>query len=231
MKNVARLAGLVVLALAMVSPAAVVFSDDFSGVDGSAWDASKWDVAAYSGAAGASVSGGVGTLGTAGNYNFPQVWAVSTFTGTLSPGQSVTYSADILSYYGYNATARVWVDGAVTVFIDKTDWGAANVSVDVGGANVWTGSGVPTGFSITLTDATYAISLPGTSTDTGSLNGTHSLASSYTGNGALGFFVQNNTGWAQCFMEVDNVAIDVVPEPMTLAMLAMGGLAMLRRRK
>ncbi len=77
-----------------------------------------------------------------------------------------------------------------------------------------------------LNDGTVSISVNGTAFDFGGGNTTFSLANDFASNHvAFGGFAAANAGR----FEFDN--LNVVPEPASLALLASGGLMVLRRRR
>jgi hypothetical protein len=227
MKRTQWIIGSIVLGLLVVSaPAATIFSDDFAGADGSPLDAGKWVTSGS-----ASIQGGAGVLSGATQ------WAntsVSSTTGAdlTVPGQTATYTCShVVS--GYYMEGNVGVQGLVDLYFKPDAYGDAFV-VSVGGNSLGV---LPFGartashtVSIALTPTTYTISVTTDANVTNTLAGSYTLPAGYTG-GAWFFRTQNNAGWTSSSASIDNVRIDVVPEPITVSLLIGGVLFGLRRRR
>jgi hypothetical protein len=230
----------VLLMLVGAANAAVVFSDDFTGLNGSAVDSTKWSTFAMDGAA-------VAISDNQAHITSNAMWAFGAMTSTTSadffgPGVTATYTVDVRHGYTLYGQSEVGVGGAggSLKLHWTTEWPGGAMTyytLTTTGSNpqtLWSGSrwwDEGQTITIALTPTTYSVSLYDPKTDSvwASPSGSHGLASSdFPNGGYLTLYTLRGNG-NDMDDAFDNASIDVVPEPVTLTLLA-GGLAMLRRR-
>ena len=225
--------------------AATVFSDDFTGVNGDPLDGSKWTNTSMDG------SGGTIQDNMARLYSTVQ-WRQAQLTSTtgadfFSPGAAAMYRVDYhLGYgdclYGWRTMDVAGASRRLVLEWTNEPWDThfylytCNMDYSyngVGRVNLWEGvRGTTWGddgqtLSITLTPTEYSLDLIA-STVSGSTTGTHGLnASDFPDGGFLVITTRKNA--SDEYISFDNAMIDYVPEPATLGLLALGGLA--RRRQ
>lgn len=232
-----RMCTLTAVALGLIlvgsASASIVFSDDFTGSNGSPLDSTKWTF---------ERSNGTGTIENNaaqlyGNSDWAKTWVTST-TGAdfLAAGQTVTYSATLASIGGpYTEGSFGVADAATMSYKFNGDWNRNDVTLtlNIAGTSVGTftiNANTSHDFSIVLTPTTYAVTMAGVNSGASSYTGNYSL-SSYASGGRFIFRTQHNAGnWVDSALRFDNVAIDVVPEPATLIVLASGTAGLIRRR-
>lgn len=227
MKRTPWIISSIALGLWVVSaPAATIFSDDFAGADGSALDAAKWVTSGS-----ASIQGGAGVL--YGATQWANTLALSTTGADLTlPGQTVTYTCSHV-VNGYYMEGNVGVQGLVDLYFKPDSYGDAFVVSVAGNSLGQLPFGARTAshtVSIALTPTTYTISVTTDTNVTNTLAGSYTLPAGYTG-GTWFFRTQNNASWTGSSASIDNVRIDVVPEPITVSLLVSGALLGLRRRQ
>jgi len=237
--------GMAILAatlLANLATGAIVFQDDFTGSNGTPFDSAKWTVSGLgAGSSTATIQNNAGQLYANGD-NYQRTWATST-TGAnfLTLGQTVTYSGSLIKILGGYTEGNFGVNQAVSL---SYSWGngynpepAHSPTLNLSVAGTYVGSFVidasnPNAFSIVLTPTTYTVTMPGVLSGPSSYTGTYSLTN-YTGGGKWYLFNQSDAGtWSGgSSATFDSLTIEVVPEPAALSLLALGGLALLRRRR
>ena len=216
-------------AVAGLSQAAVVFSDDFSEAPGTLIVGKSADIgSAWSGSAGSpplAVSA-ANTADTSGDART----IFGDFTGTLASGQAVTVSFDTLSlgnfFSGGYAGVSLYAGIDERIFIG--DAGGT-------GSTFWAVDGNAVGLNLS-SDATTATSAEFTYLfDTGAwtLTTTSGVNLSGTGVANIAFDRIRIANGAGGDIQVDNLVVDIsaVPEPTTLALVGLGSLCAFRRRR
>ena len=219
--------------LSSVTQAAIVFQDDFSEADGTALNGkapdigSNWNVTV--GSAGLNVNGGsVDTQGAARA-------AFGGFTA-LGAGERLTLTYDTVATGGTFFTAGF---AGVSLFVGGSGGSEPFFTGDPGsgGAASWGVVGIGAGGDQITADTTVATSATFVYTyDTGAWTFTTTSGINLAGTGTANLAIDTlrfaNGGGGD--IAVDNFAVDIsaVPEPSSSALLGLGGIAlMLRRRK
>ncbi|MFA5206865.1 MAG: PEP-CTERM sorting domain-containing protein [Lentisphaeria bacterium] len=235
---------LAVTLLANLATGAIVFQDTFTGTDGTPFDSSKWAVSTTTGSA--TIQNDQGKLYIPDTGTSWQEIGVSSKTGAnfltpSSPSEAFSlYSGTLESISGPYSEGSFGVANAVKFAYHignyyPWDNPYLTLSVMVGnlgsvGTFVINGT-TPHDFTIILTPTSYTITLSDVESGN-TLTGPHGLtAGTYNGGGTFNLFAKEDSGWNDSSITLDSLKIEVIPEPATLALLALGGLALLRRRR